>query len=354
MEAIDLLTDFVGRPQIDAEELDRERGVVIQEIQRYKDQPSAVAEELIDRAAFGDHPLGPHRARPRGAPAHVHARGDRRLPRAPLGGRARRRVRRRQPRARRRRTARVDELFGRFPTLPAPERLRARPAARSRARSSSERDTNQSHLRMIYRPDVDVTDPRPARRADDLLDAAGRLDGLAPVRRDPRAARPLLLGLRRSTTRSPTSPILQLGAGLESAKCVEAYTRMREIVAELHADGPDRGGGRARARLRRRPPRPGLREHQRGRALRRQRRRSSSARTSTPTRDRALDAVTFDEVAAVARGGRPRRSWRSPASGPHEAERVRAGRTTVAHARSARARARENRRGDDSVTAVEA
>src|SRR3954471_8838168 len=44
MEAIDLLTDFVGRPKIDAGELDRERGVVIQEIQRYKDQPAAVAE----------------------------------------------------------------------------------------------------------------------------------------------------------------------------------------------------------------------------------------------------------------------------------------------------------------------
>src|SRR5512133_2674454 len=58
MEAIDLLTDFVGRPKIDASELDRERGVVIQEIQRYKDQPAAVAEELIDRAHFGDHPLG--------------------------------------------------------------------------------------------------------------------------------------------------------------------------------------------------------------------------------------------------------------------------------------------------------
>src|SRR5690242_10916481 len=58
MEAIDLLTDFVGRPLLDADELDRERGVVIQEIQRYKDQPSAVAEELIDKAAFGEHPLG--------------------------------------------------------------------------------------------------------------------------------------------------------------------------------------------------------------------------------------------------------------------------------------------------------
>src|ERR687883_1992142 len=57
-EAIDLLTDFVGRPKIDQDELDRERGVVIQEIARANDQPSVVAEHLIDRAAFGDHPLG--------------------------------------------------------------------------------------------------------------------------------------------------------------------------------------------------------------------------------------------------------------------------------------------------------
>src|SRR4051794_22168472 len=57
-EAVDLLTDFVGRPKLDQEELDRERGVVIQEIARANDQPSMVAEQLIDRAAFGDHPLG--------------------------------------------------------------------------------------------------------------------------------------------------------------------------------------------------------------------------------------------------------------------------------------------------------
>src|SRR5947199_1310777 len=57
-EAIDLLTDFVARPRLDGEELDRERGVVIQEINRAYDQPSTVAEYLIDRAAFGEHPLG--------------------------------------------------------------------------------------------------------------------------------------------------------------------------------------------------------------------------------------------------------------------------------------------------------
>src|SRR5215472_6555813 len=56
--AIDLLSDFVARPRLDGEELDRERGVVIQEINRAYDQPSTVAEYLIDRAAFGEHPLG--------------------------------------------------------------------------------------------------------------------------------------------------------------------------------------------------------------------------------------------------------------------------------------------------------
>src|SRR5436305_1087041 len=58
LEAADLLTDFVARARVDGEELDRERGVVVQEIARANDQPSTVAEHLIDEAAFGDHPLG--------------------------------------------------------------------------------------------------------------------------------------------------------------------------------------------------------------------------------------------------------------------------------------------------------
>src|ERR1700733_6216213 len=58
MEAADLLTDFVARPRIDREEMDRERGVVVQEIARADDQPSVMAEHLIDEAVFGDHPLG--------------------------------------------------------------------------------------------------------------------------------------------------------------------------------------------------------------------------------------------------------------------------------------------------------
>ena len=81
-------------------------------------------------------PAGPDRARARGPPAHVHARGHRRLPRAPVVGRARRRVPRRQPRPRRPTNGAVDELLSRFPDLPAAVAVRARPR-RSRPRSSS-------------------------------------------------------------------------------------------------------------------------------------------------------------------------------------------------------------------------
>src|SRR5947199_876379 len=58
LEAADLLTDFVARPRIDGDELERERGVVVQEIARANDQPAVMAEHLIDEAVFGDHPLG--------------------------------------------------------------------------------------------------------------------------------------------------------------------------------------------------------------------------------------------------------------------------------------------------------
>src|SRR4051794_39134214 len=158
MEAIDLLTDFVGRPKIDAGELDRERGVVIQEIQRYKDQPSAVAEEVIDRAAFGDHPLGRTVLGPEdhlrtftreGIVAFRERRwsGQRggafvvgNLEHVPENGA-------------------VGDLFARFPELPPPAPYEPAPPLQT-GRLVEQRETNQSHLRMSYRPEVDVKDPR--------------------------------------------------------------------------------------------------------------------------------------------------------------------------------------------------
>ena len=237
MEAIDLLTDFVGRPKIDAGELDRERGVVIQEIQRYKDQPSAVAEELIDRAAFGDHPLGRTVLGPEDHLRTFTREGIVAFRERRWSGAARRRVHRRQPRARRRRTARSPSCFGRFPDAarrpsPTSRRRRTRPS-----RLVEQRDTNQSHLRMSYRPDVDVTDPK-ARAAFTIYSTL--LGGSMGSRLfdEIREQRGLCYSVWAVDHAYADVPVLQLGSGLESSKCVEAYARMREIVAELHADGP--------------------------------------------------------------------------------------------------------------------
>jgi predicted Zn-dependent peptidase len=235
MEAIDLLTDFVGRPKIDASELDRERGVVIQEIQRYKDQPSMVAEEVIDRAAFGDHPLG---RTVLGPEEHLRtftrdgivAFRERRWAGARGGAFI---VGNLEHVAE---NGAVAERFGRFPDLPAPEPYEPAPPLRA-DRLVEQRETNQSHLRMSYRPDVDVSDPR-ARAAFTIY--ATLLGGSMGSRLfdEIREQRGLCYSVWAADHSYADVPSLQLGAGLESGKCIEAYTRMREIVAELHADGP--------------------------------------------------------------------------------------------------------------------
>jgi len=86
--AIDLLSDIAGRPRIEPDELDRERGVVIQEIARAEDQPAVLAAHLA----------GPAGARAGGASQELQPRADRRVPRAPLDAGARRRLPRRQHR----------------------------------------------------------------------------------------------------------------------------------------------------------------------------------------------------------------------------------------------------------------
>src|SRR3954454_10320974 len=154
-EAIDLLTDFVGRPRIDADQLDRERGVVIQEIARAQDQPSVLAEHLIDRAAFGDHPLG----RPVLGPEE-HLRTFSRD--AILAFRRRQWVGARGgaflvgnldhvPE-----NNELAELFGRFPSISS-NGAGAEPAPPFEPTTLVEsRESKQSHLRMSYRPTIDT------------------------------------------------------------------------------------------------------------------------------------------------------------------------------------------------------
>jgi predicted Zn-dependent peptidase len=253
LEAADLLTDFVGRPRIDAEELDRERGVVVQEIARANDQPATIAEHLIDEAVFGTHPLG----RPvLGPPEHISDSFTRE-------GIVAFRSRRWSP-------ARgaafavgnldslpaengvLDDLFSRFAPQPEPEPYDPAPAFNPRV-LVRERDSNQSHLRMSYRPQVDVSDPR--ERAA-LVIYSTLLGGSMGSRLfdEIREQRGLAYSVHSIPHAYADVPVLQLSAGLESGKCVEAYRRMRDIVTELREQGPTESDR--------------LREHRRGRAPR--------------------------------------------------------------------------------------
>jgi predicted Zn-dependent peptidase len=236
LQAADLLTDFVARPKIDPDELDRERGVVVQEIARAEDQPATLAEHLIDEAVFGEHPLG----RPVLGPAE-HLR-DTFTRDGILAFRGRRwspsrgaafAVGNLEALAD---NGALDELFERFEPTAEPEPFDAAPPLDPRV-LVRERDSNQSHLRMSYRPMVDVDDPQ--QRAA-LMVYATLLGGSMGSRlfdeiREQR-------GLAYSVSAFPHAyadvPVLQLSAGLESGKCMEAYRRMRDIVSELRTDGP--------------------------------------------------------------------------------------------------------------------
>jgi predicted Zn-dependent peptidase len=234
-EAIDLLTDFVGRPRIDAEELDRERGVVIQEIARAHDNPSVVAEHLIDRAAFGDHPLG----RPVLGPAE-HLRTFKREAIVAF--------RERQWAGSRGGAFLVGNLehlpsddvladaFTRFPALSADGAYEpAQPL--DPVTLVEERDSNQSHLRMSYRPSIDVTSLQERAALTVFSTLLGGSMG-SRLFDEIREQRGLAYSVYAIAHAFADVGILQLSAGLESGKCVEAFQRMREIVDDLRANGP--------------------------------------------------------------------------------------------------------------------
>jgi predicted Zn-dependent peptidase len=302
MPAIDLLTDFVGRPKIDPDELDRERGVVIQEIQRYKDQPSSVAEELIDTAGFGDHPLGRSVLGPedhlrtftREAIVAFRERrwaGERggafivgNVDHVPENGE-------------------VAELFGRFPALGEPDAYEPAPGLQQQ-RLVQERDTNQSHLRMLYAPRIDVADAK-ARAAFSIYTTL--LGGSMGSRLfdEIREQRGLCYSVWAIDHAYADAPVLQLGAGLDSSKTGEAYARMREIVGELVADGPrEEEVERARAYA---AGRRVLAFENTNAVARHAAHQTIVYREGIDPDDaiRLLDEVTFDEVAEAARSVDP-------------------------------------------------
>jgi predicted Zn-dependent peptidase len=316
LEAIDLLTDFVGRPRIDPDELDRERGVVVQEIARANDQPSMVAEHLIDEAVFGTHPLG----RPVLGPVeHIRdtftrdaivAFRERRwsggrggafvvgnLTALPTNGA-------------------LEELFSRFPALPTPEPFEPAPGFEPHL-LVQERDSNQSHLRMSYRPSVDVSDPQWRAALGIYSTLLGGTMG-SRLFDEIREQRGLAYSVHAAAHAYADVPLLQLSAGLDSTKTIEAYRRMREIVSELRTDGPTED------------------EVERARAYAAGARAIAFENTGAVARQAAqqaivyhgdidpdasiavLDSVTYDQVVEVARGVEDELSL--AVVGPHTAE----------------------------------
>jgi predicted Zn-dependent peptidase len=298
-QAIDLLSDFVGRPRIDADELDRERGVVIQEINRAYDQPSTIAEYLIDRAAFGEHPLGRTVLGPeenlRGFTREaIVAFRERRWSGASGGAFLVGNIDHLPD------EAALHELFGRFPALAEPEPYVPAPAFAPQ-RMVEQRETNQSHLRMIYRPAIDVAD----RRQRAALAIYSTLLGGSMGSRlfdEIREKRGLCYSVYALDHSFADVPILQLGSGLDSSKCIEAYTRMREIVDELRRDGPtEEEVARARAYAAGRL----VLAFENTNAVARYAAGQSIVYGETIDPDvaiAALDAVTYDEVREIAAG----------------------------------------------------
>jgi predicted Zn-dependent peptidase len=298
-DAIDLLTDFVGRPRLDAEELDRERGVVIQEINRAYDQPSTVAEYLIDRAAFGDHPLGrtvlgPEENLRSFTRDGILAFRSRRWSGARGGAFLVGNVEHLPD------EAQLHEAFARFPALPEPEPYVPAPEFAPQT-LVDQRETNQSHLRMIYRPDVAVGDVRQRAALSIYSTLLGGSMG-SRLFDEIREKRGLCYSVYAADHAFADVPILQLGSGLDSAKTIEAYTRMREIVGELRDDGPtEEEVTRARA-------------YAAGRLVLAFENTNAVARYAASQQIvhgedidpdaaiAALDAVTFDEVREVAAG----------------------------------------------------
>src|ERR1035437_808667 len=56
--ALDVLTDMVLNPVFDASEIERERGVILEEIKIDADNPEILVHELFTQAFWKDHPLG--------------------------------------------------------------------------------------------------------------------------------------------------------------------------------------------------------------------------------------------------------------------------------------------------------
>ena len=210
---------------------------MIQEINRAYDQPSTVAEYLIDRAAFGDHPLGrtvlgPEENLRSFTRDGILAFRDRRWGPGSGGAFLAGNLDHLPP------DEELYEALSRFEALPEPDPYL--PAGGFAPENPGRRARDQP-----VTPAHDLPARRGRRRratagrAGDLLDPAGGLDGLSAVRGDPREAWPVLLRVRgQPRLRRRSDPAARVGAG----------------VGQVHRGLPPDAGDRRRTAQRRARP----------------------------------------------------------------------------------------------------
>src|SRR4029078_12752821 len=56
--ALDVIVDMLRNSRFDAEEIDREKGVIIEEMNMYFDTPRDFVDGVYEELVYGDHPLG--------------------------------------------------------------------------------------------------------------------------------------------------------------------------------------------------------------------------------------------------------------------------------------------------------
>ena len=194
----------------------------------------------------------------------------------------------------------LAEAFGRFPSISTNGGSEPAPAFAPQT-LVEHRDSNQSHLRISYRPSIDPRDPAARAALGVYSTLLGGSMG-SPLFDEIRELRGLAYSVYSVDHSFADVPILQLSAGLDSSKTTEAFARMGEIVDELRADGPNEE------------------EFERARAYAAGRRVLAFENTNAVARYAAsqsvvfggsidpdeaiaaLDRTSFDEVAEVARG----------------------------------------------------
>ena len=57
-KAFDWLADIIFNSKLEGEEIEKEKGVIVEELRMYEDNPLMAVDTLLEKAMFGEHPLG--------------------------------------------------------------------------------------------------------------------------------------------------------------------------------------------------------------------------------------------------------------------------------------------------------